>query len=69
MDQGTDEIQANSKQKKESPIERETHYENGETRVMILISRNGCKNSGKIWWILKFHYREALTPVLLMKFL
>ena len=23
----------------------------------------------KIWWMMKFHYREALTPVLLMKFL
>ena len=36
------------------------------TRV-ILRSRNGCKNSGKFWWMMKFHYREALTPVLLMK--
>ena len=35
-----------------------------ETRVMILRFRNGCKNSGKIWWMMKFHYREALTPVL-----
>ena len=42
---------------------------NGETRVVILRSQNGCKNSGKIWWMMKFHYREALTPVLLMKFL
>ena len=41
---------------------------NGETRV-ILRSRNGCKNSGKLWWMMKFRYREALTPVLLMKFL
>ena len=24
---------------------------------MILRSRNGCKNSGKIWWMMKFHYR------------
>ena len=40
-----------------------------ETRVMILRFRNGCKNSGKIWWMMKFHYREALTPVLLMKLL
>ena len=39
-----------------------------KTRV-ILRSRNGCKNSGKFWWMMKFHYREALTPVLLMKFL
>ena len=23
----------------------------------------------KIWWMMKFHYREAITPVLLMKFL
>ena len=28
-----------------------------------------CKNSGKFWWMMKFHYRKALTPVLLMKFL
>ena len=42
---------------------------NGETCVMILRFRNGCKNSGKIWWMMKFHYRETLTPVLLMKFL
>ena len=32
-------------------------------------SRNGCKISGKMWWMMKFHYREALTPVLLMQFL
>ena len=37
--------------------------------MVILRSRNGCKNSGKFWWMMKFHYREALTPVLLMKFL
>ena len=36
---------------------------------MILRSPNGCKNSGQFWWMMKFHYREALTPVLLMKFL
>ena len=29
--------------------------------MVILRSRNGCKNSGKIWWMMKFHYREALT--------
>ena len=34
-----------------------------------LFARNGCKNSGKFWWMMKFHYREALTPVLLMKLL
>ena len=46
--------------KKETTIER-------ETCVTILRFWNGCKNSGKIWWMTKFHYREALTPVLLMK--
>ena len=40
---------------------------NGETCVTILRFWNGCKNSGRIWWMMKFHYREALTPVLLMK--
>ena len=34
---------------------------------LILTSRNGCKISGKIWWMMKFQYTEALTPVLLMK--
>ena len=55
-----EEIQANEIPKtniKETTIER-------ETRVVILRSGNGCKNSGKIWWMMKFHYREALTPVL-----
>ena len=42
---------------------------NGETCVTILRFPNVCKNSGRIWWMTKFHYREALTPVLLMKFL
>ena len=32
-------------------------------------NRNGCKNSGRIWWMMKFHHREALTPVPLMNFL
>ena len=59
-----EEIQA---QKTKNQIKRKPRW-NGETRV-ILRSRNGCKNSGKIWWMMKFHYREALTPVLLMKFL
>ena len=25
--------------------------------MVILRSRNGCKNSGKIWWMMKFHYK------------
>ena len=47
---------------------RKSKPTNGETRA-ILRFRNGCKDSGKIWWMMKFHYREALTPLLLMKFL
>ena len=60
-----DETQANKirkPNKKESTIER-------VTCVTILRFRNGCKNSGRIWWMMKFHYREAFTPVLLMKLL
>ena len=47
---------------------KKNHRMNEETRC-ILKSRNGCKNSVKFWWMMKFHYREALTPVLLMKLL
>ena len=57
-----EEIQANKNQ-----IKRKPRW-NGETG-QILRSRNGCKNSGKIWWMMKFHSREVLTPVLLLKFL
>ena len=57
------EIQANQIQNQTKRKPRS----NGETRVVILRFRNGCKNSGRIWWMMKFHYREALTPVLLMK--
>ena len=46
--------------KKETTIERENLCDDPEIP-------NGCKNSGRIWWMMKFHYREALTPVLLMK--
>ena len=63
--QPDDETQANKNpktNKKETTIER-------VTRVKIPRFRNGCKNSGRIWWMMKFHYREALTPVLLKKFL
>ena len=54
-----EEIQANKipkPNKKETTIERETRA--------ILRSRNGCKNSRKIRWMMKFHCWEALTPVL-----
>ena len=56
------ETQANQipKSKDKTTIER-------ETCVTILRFQKGCKNSGRIWWMMKFHYREALTPVLLMK--
>ena len=59
------EIQANQIPK----IHKKKPRSNGETCVTILTSRSGCKNSGKIWWMMKFHCREALTPVLLMRFL
>ena len=32
-----------------------------------LRSWSGCKNSEKIWWMMKFLNTEILTPVLLMK--
>ena len=55
------ENQANQipKSKEKTTIERRNRS--------ILRFRNGCKNSGKFWWMMKFHYRETLTPVLLMK--
>ena len=45
--------------------------QHGETRCVqtILRFRNGCKNSRKIWRMMKFHYREALLQVLFMRFL
>ena len=48
-----------------NPNKKETTIELGNP-CDVLRSRNGCKNSGKFWWMMKFHYREALTPVLLM---
>ena len=45
---------------------KKNHRKNGETRC-VLKSRSGCKNSEKIWWMVKFHYSETQTPVLLMK--
>ena len=41
---------------------------NGETSC-ILKSRSCCKNSKKIWWMMKFLNTETYTPVLLMKYL
>ena len=51
-----------------NPIKKKPQ-QNAEPRVVILRFRNGRKNSWRIWWMTKFHYREALTPVLLMKLL
>ena len=51
--------------KLQKPI-KQSHRENGETRC-ILKSRSGCKNSKKIWWMMKYLNTETLTPVLLMK--
>ena len=61
-----DETQANKNQKKQ--IKRKPR-QNGVTRCVLTILRfrNGCKNSWRILWMMKFHYREALTPVHLMK--
>ena len=60
-----DETQANKLPKTNK---KETTIERGNP-LTILRSRNGCKNSGKIWWMMKFQYTEILTPVLLMKHL
>ena len=56
--------------KSQKPIKKRPR-QHGETRCIqtILRFRNGCKNSGRTWWMMKFRYREALTPVLLVKFL
>ena len=40
----------------------------GETRIIPTYG-NGCKNSGKIWWMMKFLNTETHTPVLLMNYL
>ena len=52
---------------------KKSHRKNGETRCLgngetryILKSRSGCKNSVKIWWMMKFLNMETM-PVLLMK--
>ena len=59
-----DENQAN---KTQIPIKRNPR--GNRATSCVLKSRSGCKNSGKIWWMMKFQYTETLTPVLLMKFL
>ena len=59
-----DETQANKNPK---PNKKETTMERCNSLNSEIL--DGCKNSGKIWWMMKFHYREALTPVLLTKLL
>ena len=51
--------------KLQKPIRR-SHRQIGVTRC-FLKSRSGCKNSEKIWWMMKFMNMETHTPVLLMK--
>ena len=61
---GKPEIQANKNQKpnqKETTI-KQKHPLHSEIPEWLQEFR-------KNWWMMKFHYREALTPVLLMKFL
>ena len=57
-----DDTQANKNQKPN----RKNPRRNRVNRC-VLRSPSGCKNSGKIWWMIKFQYTEILTPVLLMK--
>ena len=46
-----------------------SHVDERMGQPVVRRSRSGCKDSGKIWWVMKFLYAETLTPVLLMKFL
>ena len=59
-----DETQANKNQK---PNKKETTIERGNPLDSEI--PEWLQEFMKIWWMMKFHYREALTPVLLMKFL
>ena len=49
IDQGN--LRKSKPTKSQKQIKREPRW-NGETRVTILRFRNGCKNSGKIWWMM-----------------
>ena len=68
VDDRTGELVETQANKFPKPIKKRPRS-NGETCVTILRFRNGCKNSGRIWWMMKFYYWEALTPVLLTKLL
>ena len=60
-----DETQANKIPKTHK---KRSHRQFGATRC-VLKSRSGCKNSGKMWWMIEFLNTETHTPVLLMKYL
>ena len=49
--------------KKEPQKEREDPLLKERRDRSILKSRSGCKNSTKIWWMMKFLNMETLTPV------
>ena len=59
-----EEIQANEIPK---PNTKETTMERGNPSDSEI--PEWLQEFRKIWWMMKFHYREVLTPVLLMKFL
>ena len=59
-----DKIQANKTQK---PNKKETTIEWGNPSDSEI--PEWLQEFRENWWMMKFHYREALTPVLLMKFL
>ena len=54
-----DDTQANKNPK---PNKKESKKEQSDP-LCFLRSRSGYKNSGKIWWMMKFQYTEILTPV------
>ena len=41
---------------KSKPTKTQNQIKRKPRSRQILRSRNGCKNSGKIWWMMKFHY-------------
>ena len=64
MDRGN--LRESKPTKSSNQTEERDHDRTVKPVCVILRSRNGFKNSANIWWMMKFHYREALTQVLLM---
>ena len=58
----------NQANKNLKPNKKESKKEQSD-QLCSEIPENGCKNSGKFWWLMKFLNMETLTPVLLMKHL